>query len=107
MTILTAPLVAQANGYGGKKQDWSNAVETMVAANVQPATTSELLESSGSRDQVVTRYKVWFPAGTSVTATSRLRWNGLLLSVDGQPQVWHDAWGTPDHVEVLAVVSAG
>lgn len=107
VTVLNAPLTTPANGYNSKVRDWTNAVRTETVCRVQPVTTAETLESSGSRDQVITRYRVWFPAGTAVTATSRILWGTWTLAVDGDPQIWNDFFGNPDHVEVLAVISKG
>lgn len=106
ITVLSAALITNTDGYGGKVRDWTNATSEVVPAQVQPVTTSELLES-GERDQVVTRWRIWTYPWVSVSAADRVQWNDLLLSIDGDPQRWADLWGTPDHVEFLAVISAG
>ncbi len=105
VTIQRASVTTSTDGYNSKVRTWESPTSTPVDAHVQPVTTSELLESE--RGQVVTRYKVFLPAGTSVRATDRLLWGSLLLAVDGEPRLWHDFFGTPDHIELLAVVSAG
>lgn len=93
--------------YGNPRRDWSNPSSVVVPrCHVQPVDTSEEL-GARERDQVVSRYRVWLPAGTAITANDRIEWGPLLLSVDGEPKRWPSPDGGEDHVEVITVVSAG
>jgi hypothetical protein len=107
VTVISAPLITSSDGYNSRVRDWDNATQTVTEAIVQPVSSSELLESTGARDQVTTRYKVWLPAGTAISSADRLMWGEQLLVVDGDPQVWNDIFGNPDHVQVLVIISQG
>lgn len=76
-----------------------------MAAAVQPQQSTEDVEAG--RAQVVTRYRVWLPAGTDVDAQCRLEWAGLTLSVDGDPQPWRDLGARPHHIKLTAVIATG
>jgi head-tail adaptor len=86
--------------------DWDNATTATVAGHVQPDTSAEALEIR-TRDQIVSTFRVWLPAGTTVTGRDRIVWGGRTLAVVGEPQVWPAPFGGVDHVEVLTTVSEG
>src|SRR5688500_8085352 len=72
--------------------------ETVVGGcSVQPDTTTELTDG---RDTVTTGLRVWLPAGTEVSATTKARYDGRVYSVDGEPSRWVDLDGVDDHVEI-------
>jgi hypothetical protein len=74
-------------------------VETETAVtgcSVQPLSTAEDISDV---DQVITRWRLYAPAGITVTATDAVIADGTLFSVDGDPQTWPGLNGTPHHTE--------
>lgn len=72
--------------------------EHVAGCSVQPLTTSEELSDV---DQVITRWKLFAPAGVALTVTDAVISRGLLYEVDGDPQVWTDLRGQPHHLSCL------
>lgn len=70
---------------------------TVTGCFVQPRTSTE---ATGLRDTVITGLIAFMPAGAAVLATDRIRWNGDLYAVDGDPADWDDINGKPHHHEV-------
>ncbi len=85
VTVLTAQ--AAVDGYTGRdRADWTDPVEVDVAGcSVQPVTGSE---DTFTRDEVTWRWQCWGPVDMSVTAASRVRWDGQVYEVDGPIQKW-------------------
>ncbi|MCW2870890.1 hypothetical protein [Actinacidiphila oryziradicis] len=76
----------------------AGAVETDVAGCfVQPRTSSERTDM---QDQVITGAVVFMAAGTDVLATDKVRFNGVVYQVDGEPRRWDDKRGNRHHLEV-------
>jgi hypothetical protein len=90
--------------YNNVTRDWAGATRTTVRGVVQGESS---LEATDGRDQTVTTYRCFLPAGTAVTAQDRLEWNGLVLEVDGDPFSWKAPGSALDHVEVVGKVVAG
>jgi len=89
ITRLRAPLVE--GRLGSKTRDWPNAAEhtfpQLVA--VQPATSRE--STTEPRDQVITGWRVFSPAGVDldVLASDRIRLeNGVVCEVIGEVGRW-------------------
>lgn len=102
VVILRAP--AAADRYGSRSRtgrDWSDPVRTTSRAHVQPGARAE---SGGDRDTVTTGIRIWLPAGTDVTATDRIEWDGRTWEVDGEPQRWRPPrpGSATAHVQVTA-----
>jgi head-tail adaptor len=101
VTVLTASTLS--DGYGNVLLNWGLATSVTVKALVQPVSTAEADDSTG-RQQVSDEYDVWLPAGTVVTAQSRLLWRGLTLEVEGDPEVKRGvAQPRPVHVRARRV----
>lgn len=62
--------------------------ETTVAAMVQPRITGRDAENTDLRDTVISGLIAHLPAGTTVTAAHRARYQGRLYDVDGEPGRW-------------------
>jgi hypothetical protein len=65
--------------------------------SVQPRQSTE---ATDLRNTVTTGLVAFVPAGADIAATDRIRWNGTVYAVDGEPAAWDDLNGAPDHVEV-------
>ncbi len=96
VTVVTPALFGDA--YGNSLPDWGSATRVDVVGSVEPLPGDE---SPAGRNQSMSRFRVWLPAGTAVSAQSRLEWLGLTLDVDGPPQLHEDSV-TPLPVEVTA-----
>lgn len=65
---------------GNETRDWANAAATPLRADVQPQSTTE---STDRRQLVIDRWTVICPPA-DVSATDRIRWEGLDYEVDGE-----------------------
>lgn len=73
--------------------------ETVVTGcSVQPLGSEEQL---GDRDTVMSRWQLWAPADIPLTATSRVRHDGHVFEIDGEPQTWPGVDGRPHHVTAI------
>lgn len=83
--------------YGtGTQDDWDAATTVPVnGCSVQPFAAPAY---TVDRKNITTRWTVWMPAGSPVSGRSRVRYDGEVYEVDGDPQ----RWGFPpaDHVVV-------
>ena len=70
---------------------------TVSGCFVQPRSSGELTDM---RDTVITGLVVFLPTGTVITATDRIRWDGVLYAVDGEPAAWDEISGKQHHLEV-------
>lgn len=69
--------------------DWSSWTETAVpGCVVWPRDSTEPTEVG--RTAVITGLTVSFPAGTSVTSSSRVRVRGTVWDVEGKPFAWRN-----------------
>lgn len=82
--------------YGDTVDDWSTATEVDEPGWVQQRSTSD--ERPG-RTAVITEWKCFLESTSAVTSRSRLRWEGRLFEVDGDPYVTSTPAGA-HHVEV-------
>lgn len=111
--VITHPAIT-TDAYNNRARSYSGGgvTTTVSPAQVQPAarvggaSSGEDQPNSG-RDQVVTRYRIFLPAGTPVGPQDRIAWNGLTLDVVGDPASWPSPSGAGHHIEVFAVAAAG
>lgn len=68
-----------------------------VPATVQPVDSAEQL---GSRDEIVTRYRMHCAPDVDVTGTDRVVWRDRTLQVDGDVEQ-HSRRGAPHHLEMF------
>jgi hypothetical protein len=83
--------------------DWDAepaSVTPVPGCSVQPGASSEDL---AGRSNVIVRWTVYAPPGIPVTAHSRVRYDGRLYSVDGEPARWPSATGALDHTVLLLI----
>ncbi|MCO6011417.1 hypothetical protein NE236_41355 [Actinoallomurus purpureus] len=74
-----------------------SAETTVGGCFVQPRTSTE---ATDLRDTVITGLIAFLPPGTDVRATDKIRFNGVLYAVDGDPDAWDVLSGRAHHVEV-------
>jgi hypothetical protein len=80
------------------------ATAATVRGSFQPQSSTE--DVSG-KDQVIATYRVFLPGGVALKSTDRLLSGGVLVEVDGAPQVWPSPFGGVDHIEANAKVVTG
>lgn len=101
VTVIDRVLTGQ-DDYG---QDVYEDVEREVpGCNMQPVSSTETVDG---RDQVVTRWRLAGPPGMGLTALSRVRYQGVLYEVDGEPGVRHSFAALLDHTEAFLKVVSG
>lgn len=83
-----------------------SAAETAVpGCAFWPRTTTELLNGQNT---LIEGLDVFFPPGTDVRATDRLRITGLIYEVDGDPGVWRsELTGTDAGIQASATRVTG
>jgi hypothetical protein len=99
ITVLTPQ--KSADPYSGAQvDDWAlTPTEVLVkGCQVEPGTTQEYLLN---RDQVLVAWTVYAPPGTQVTAYNRVRFNGTVYTVYGNPAQWDSPSGRIDYVEII------
>lgn len=99
ITVLDAPFVTDEYGNEGSERDWDNASESLPidGCSVQGQPSSEF---TTDRDSVLIRKQLFAPVDTPLTASSRVRFDGALYDVDGEPQ--RERHGSPtDHLFAL------
>lgn len=114
LAIPTEPVLVLAAGTVtltdelGNEIPGSGAVEQLpMELAIVPSRTNESREL-GTREQVVTLYRVYAEGMVNIAATSRIqRASGMVLEVVGDPEWWPDAAGGVDHTETLAKVARG
>lgn len=97
--VLTAQKTTDP--YSGEPvDDWTQTPSTVTVkgCDVQPGTTQEYLLN---RDNVLVAWTVFAPVGTQVTAYNRVRFNGTVYTVYGQPAEWDSTSGRLNYVEIV------
>jgi head-tail adaptor len=91
--------------YNSIELDWSLPdVQRKVSASVQAISSSE---DSVNQDRTVTRFRLHVRPSVRLTASSRVRWAGRTLEVEGEVEP-HYRRGALDHLEaVLRLVEGG
>lgn len=95
VTIIT-PGSMTSTRYNSQLPDWTFPDEVDTIGWLTELSTTEVLDG---RDTVLTGWRLFLPAGTTITAVDRVRIDGDTFDVDGQP---HSAT-TPNgehHIEV-------
>ncbi|MFG2506740.1 hypothetical protein ACGFOW_14690 [Streptomyces rubiginosohelvolus] len=72
--------------------------------NVQPVSSTE---ATDDRVQVVTRWRLAGPPDMALKALSKVRHDGTLYEVDGEPGVYRSYGGLMDHTEAFLKVVTG
>lgn len=92
--LIQQPLLGAPDEYGNRRPTWD--AGSSVQARLEQTATSEDLDN---RDTSVSTWRVFLPAGTELTAASRIvRGDGTVFQVTGPPVV--EQHGRPtDHVE--------
>jgi len=81
---------ATQDDYGNDVEDWSTLVEvaTVAGVGVEPRPSGESFTED--RNAVTNGYTLYFPAGSTVLPTQRVRVRGSVWSVLGAPAVWRN-----------------
>lgn len=95
VTIRRASVVA--GPYNSTERNWSAATSTSSAADVQPLQTTEQIVG---QDSVVTRWRIYLPAGADLVYTDRVDWDGSTFEVDGEVERWKRR-GVLHHLEAV------
>lgn len=64
--------------------------------SIQPEFSTETL---GSADRIITRWRLFAPPQTDLSAVDSVMFNGETFSIDGDPALWFDWYGKPHHQE--------
>jgi hypothetical protein len=102
--VILGPHTVTVLRYGTTQDRFGNDVRsgtptqvTVTGCSVQPL---EGDEQTVNRDTVVSRWRIWAPPATDLTAADMVRFDGDDYEVDGEVQRW--AFGTSqDHVTAL------
>lgn len=88
---------ASIESRGSTVPDWSRATETQVSGcSVQPAGTS--LSQDGRVLGVMDGLTAYIPPGTDVQPGDRIRFDGEVYTIDGDPRSWKSATGAVSHI---------
>lgn len=89
VTVLRA--TTTEDDYGNPVRNWGSATQTTVAGcSVQPVQSMGMDpgEVTVNRQTTISRWRLYAPDGTDVQSTDRVRWDGDVYDVDGEPQRW-------------------
>lgn len=109
VTVIRAPLLIDSRD-GTPWRDWDNAVETLIEnCMVEPFPMAEKLNYEENRDREFARtaLRVWVPRGTDVIYTDRIRTNGRIYDVFGDPGFWKTFKAEVHHIAFIARYRAG
>lgn len=85
-TITVRRATTTQDDYGNDVRNWDAASSATVGGcSVQPVTGEEV---TVGRDTIVSRWQLFAPDGTDLTATDRVEWDGDAYEVDGEVQRW-------------------
>lgn len=82
VTIIRAG--AGTDEYGNAVEGWATATETTVRGWLQQTTSDE--EAQNDREVSVTRYRLFLGPDADLRARDRVRVNGVVYSIDGEPE---------------------
>lgn len=87
------------DGHGNTVPDWSQPPDVLPigGCSVQPAGATE--ENLQSRDTILREWTVFAPRFADVTATDRVRWDGIDYEVTGVPAAWDSPTGALSHIQ--------
>lgn len=78
--------------------DWADTDELVISGcSVQPATTS--LSQDGRVLGILDGMTCYMPPGSDVQEGDRIRFEGVLYTIDGAPRIWPSA-GRLSHVQI-------
>lgn len=91
-------------------RDWDNAVEEDIPnCSIQPVALSDRLryETDAEREHQLIYYQGYAPSHTDLLYTDRVKYDGRLFEVQGQPTPWNDFSGTEHHVTFMLKLREG
>lgn len=84
---------------GSDVYDWSDADELVISGcSVQPASTG--LSQDGRVLGISEGLTVYLPPGSDIQAGDRVRIEGKVYVINGEPKVWKGATGRVSHVQI-------
>ena len=97
VVVLRAPL-GELGRNGVRARLWGDATPSEpVPASVQPEGSDEV---TTGRQTAITSWRLIAGPGMDLLATDRVKWDGLVLEVDGEVARWKHR-GRPHHVEAV------
>ena len=101
--VFEARVAGSEDAHGNPTDSWSAPV-TVQGCAFDPGASQEVFEPG--RDPVTSAPRVFAPAGTVVTARSRVTVRGQVFLVDGEPAEWRNPYtgSTPGVVVTLEKV---
>lgn len=82
---------------GSETYDWNNASElTISGCSVQPAGTS--LSQDGRVQGIMDGFTCYAPPGADIIADDRIRYNGNVYTINGEPRSWTSPTGRVSHL---------
>jgi hypothetical protein len=85
-TITVRRASSTDDAYGNPERNWASASSVTVSGcSVQPVVGAE---NTVGRDTIVSRWQLFAPTGTDLTATDRVEFAGDTYEVDGEVQRW-------------------
>ena len=77
---------------GSTEPDWTNTTETEITGcSVQPLSTS--LSQDGRIQGITDGYTCYFPPGADVKTGDRIKYNGNVYTIMGEPHLWQSPTG--------------
>ncbi|MBK3561090.1 hypothetical protein JHN55_32100 [Streptomyces sp. MBT56] len=101
VTVIDRVLVGEDDRGQDVYEDQERDVEH---CNVQPVSSTE---ATDDRVQVITRWRLAGPADMGLKALSKVRHDGVLYEVDGEPGFYRSYGGLMDHTEAFLKVVTG
>lgn len=98
--------VTVAGEYGNPSSiDWTEATLSKLdlACEMQPESSDEDVVQ---QDRTTSRWRLFLPAGSDMTAKDRWRFNGVDYEVDGEVQSWR-VRGREHHIEARLIRVSG
>lgn len=77
--------------------DWDHATELDIdGCSMQPSGTS--LSQDGRIQGITDGYTCYLPPGSDVLAGDRIRYNGNVYTINGEPRIWHSPTGLVSNI---------
>lgn len=109
LVLVRAPLTTDTRD-NSEYRDWDNATRTdIVDCMVQPFPMAEKIayERTIDREFARTAFRVWCPAGTDVTSSDKIEYEGKTYEVFGGSGTWKDHRGVPHHSQFIMRLKEG
>jgi len=82
---------------GTTYQDWTHPEErTISGCSMQPAGTS--LSQDGRIQGITDGYTCYMPPGSDVLTGDRIRYNGTVYTINGEPRIWKSPTGRVSNI---------